>query len=87
MVIPLGDVLLHCSSDRTRREEWGDSCPQRGSLLFGLAPSGVYPAPLISQGSGELLPHLFTLAETGSNETASAVSFLWHFPYLTAGRR
>ena len=33
-----------------------------GPLLFGLAPGGVYPAVLISEGSGELLPHLFTLA-------------------------
>jgi len=29
--------------------------------LFGLAPDGVYPATPIAQGTGELLPHLFTL--------------------------
>ena len=29
--------------------------------LFGLAPSGVYLATLIAQGTGELLPHLFNL--------------------------
>ena len=29
--------------------------------LFGLAPGGVYQAPLIAQGTGELLPHPFTL--------------------------
>jgi hypothetical protein len=29
--------------------------------LFGLAPGGVYQATLIAQGTGELLPHLFTL--------------------------
>ncbi len=32
-----------------------------GILLFGLALGGVYPALLISEDSGELLPHLFTL--------------------------
>ena len=41
--------------------EWDDSCPLNGPLLFDLAPDGVYPASLISQGLGELLPHLFTL--------------------------
>jgi hypothetical protein len=34
---------------------------QRRRGLFGLAPGGVYPATLITQGTGELLPHLFTL--------------------------
>ena len=29
--------------------------------LFGLAPGGVYQATPIAQGTGELLPHLFTL--------------------------
>ena len=60
----LGDVLLGRS--RTEPEgRVGRLLPRRGSLLFGLAPGGVYPASLISQESGELLPHLFTLAETG----------------------
>ena len=29
--------------------------------LLGLAPGGVYLATPITQGTGELLPHLFTL--------------------------
>jgi hypothetical protein len=29
--------------------------------LFGLAPDGVYIAPFVTEGTGELLPHLFTL--------------------------
>ncbi len=33
--------------------------------LFGLAPGGVYPATLIAQGTGELLPHRFTLTHRG----------------------
>ena len=45
--------------------------------LFGLAPGGVYLAAPIAQGTGELLPHLFTLIPT----FAETVCFLWHFPY------
>jgi len=29
--------------------------------LFGLAPDGVYLAPIVTDGTGELLPHPFTL--------------------------
>ena len=32
-----------------------------GRNLFGLAPGGVYQATPIAQGTGELLPRLFTL--------------------------
>ena len=39
----------------------GHFCLRSGSLLFGLAPSGVYPTFFVSKESGELLPHLFTL--------------------------
>ncbi len=56
-VIPLGPALLPGSSDlpesRTER-----ATP---SLLFGLAPRGVYPAGPDCSGRGALLPHLFTL--------------------------
>jgi hypothetical protein len=31
------------------------------SLLFGLTPGGVYQAAIVTNGTGELLPHLFTL--------------------------
>jgi|SRR5581483_9160272 len=34
----------------------------RTSLLLGLAPDGVYRASALTDGSGELLPHRFTLA-------------------------
>src|SRR5690349_6319344 len=57
----------------------GYFCPWSGSLLFGLAPGGVYPASFVSKESGELLPHLFTLAG-GKQSLPPAVSFLWHFP-------
>jgi hypothetical protein len=43
----------------------GRSHPFSGERdLFGLAPGGVYPATPIAQGTGELLPHLFTLIPT-----------------------
>ena len=37
------------------------TCGRRKRDLFGLAPGGVYQATPIAQGTGELLPHLFTL--------------------------
>ena len=52
--------------------------------LFGLAPGGVYRAPAVTGGPGELLPHRFTLTCAAR---AQAVCFLLHFPRLTAGRR
>ena len=66
MVIPLGGVLLRRSSDRTRREEWGDSCPLRApsylvllrvgftqhpSSLRGLVSSYLTFSPLLKLGS------------------------------------
>ncbi len=35
------------------------------SLLFGLAPSGVYQANQVTSVAGELLPHRFTLTALG----------------------
>jgi len=37
------------------------ACGRRKRNLFGLAPGGVYQATPIAQGTGELLPRLFTL--------------------------
>ena len=51
--------------------------------LFGLAPGGVYKAPAVTDGPGELLPHRFTLTPA----LAGAVYFLLHFPRLATGRR
>jgi len=49
--------------------------------LFGLAPDGVYLAPVVTDGTGELLPHPFTLTPCkGFRPLHQAVSFLWHFP-------
>jgi hypothetical protein len=66
------------SSSRLRR---------RKRNLFGLAPGGVYQATPIARGTGELLPHLFTLIPTFALYTmrcrafVGTVFFLWHFPY------
>ncbi len=35
--------------------------PPSNVPLFGLAPGGVYLAPAVTGGTGELLPHPFTL--------------------------
>ena len=61
--------MLRVSSDLTRpafspatgSNSNGRSLPFRERGLFGLAPGGVYPATPIAQGTGELLPRLFTL--------------------------
>jgi hypothetical protein len=47
--------------------------------LFGLAPGGVYLAPSVTGGTGELLPHRFTLAPAGDRRGglfSVALSFL-----------
>jgi len=43
--------------------------------LFGLAPGGVYLATLIAQGTGELLPHPFTLTHQGSRLEVRSLKF------------
>ena len=80
-VIPLGRRLPGGSSD-LYPEAWGEP----PASLFGLAPGGVYRASAVTGGSGELLPHRFTLAAAPLSR-AAAVCFLWHFPRLAAGRR
>jgi len=54
--------------------------PPSNAPLFGLAPDGVYRAAGVTTGTGELLPHPFTLTcfDTGPKQ---AVCFLWHFPW------
>ena len=68
--------------------------PPSNVPLFGLAPGGVCLAPVVTDKTGELLPHPFTLTPArifwmpsafliGSSDpklSAGAVSFLWHFP-------
>jgi hypothetical protein len=73
MTIHLAPLLPMGSSDLP-----GNSGgPPSDAPLFGLAPSGVYLAPTVTDRSGELLPHRFTLTPLTRN---GAVCFLWHFP-------
>ena len=50
--------------------------PSSSTPLFGLAPGGVYRAADVTIGTGELLPHPFTLTRQ-----RRAVYSLWHFPW------
>ena len=49
------------------------------SLLFGLAPSGVYQANQVTLTAGELLPHRFTLTASQPAGSDVAVCFLLHY--------
>jgi len=76
MTIPLASMLPSRSSDLP-----GNSGGPPSSVpLFGLAPGGVYQAPAVTGGTGELLPHRFTLTPTHMQHMGGAVFFLWHFP-------
>ena len=59
MTIHLGAMLPTRSSDLP-----GNSGGPPSSVpLFGLAPGGVYLAPIVTDETGELLPHPFTLTQ------------------------
>jgi hypothetical protein len=76
MTIHLSPALPPGSSDLP-----GDSGgPPSNVPLFGLAPGGVYQAPAVAGGAGELLPHPFTLTPSDNSAPDRAVSFLLHFP-------
>lgn len=54
--------------------------PPSNAPLFGLAPDGVYRAADVAIGTGELLPHPFTLTRL-RQRLRRAVYSLWHFPW------
>ena len=54
--------------------------PPYNAPLFGLAPDGVYRASDVTAGTGELLPHPFTLTHL-RQRLRWAVYSLWHFPW------
>jgi len=55
----------------------GDSSGQlSGISLFGLAPGGVYLASAVTSGTGELLPHLFTLTPVNQGRFVFCGTFL-----------
>ncbi len=57
MIIPLGPLLPGGSSNLPESLDG----PPSNALLFGLAPGGVCLASDVATGTGELLPHRFTL--------------------------
>ena len=76
MTIPLASTLPSRSSDLP-----GNSGGPPSSVpLFGLAPGGVYLAPAVTGGTGELLPHRFTLTPADMHKIGGGGFFLWHFP-------
>jgi hypothetical protein len=72
MVIPLGFRLPETSSDLPESSSGQPS----NALLFGLAPGGVCRAPDVTAGTGELLPHRFTLAPPEARRFAFCGTFL-----------
>ena len=77
--------LPHGEEDESGTDHSGFS-KRKKQGLFGLAPGGVCQASDVAIGTGELLPHLFTLTPTcGTRCTcitqSGAVYFLRHFPY------
>ena len=59
------------------------------SILFGLAPDGVYQANRVTSIAGALLPHRFTLTthHATSRTTVRRSILCCTVPSLTAGRR
>ena len=72
MVIPLGFRLPEISSDLPESSSEQPS----NALLFGLAPGGVCRAPDVTVGTGELLPHRFTLTPPEAGRFAFCGTFL-----------
>ena len=76
MIIPLAPLLPKGSSNQPESSDG----PPSSALLFGLAPDGVYLASDVATGTGELLPHRFTLTSGPAEPIPEAVCFLLHFP-------
>lgn len=49
--------------------------PPSNALLFGFAPDGVYLAPDVTTGTGELLPHRFTLTPAPATPAPGRFAF------------
>ena len=59
-----GDIVTDALKRPTRESVRADGAPEDATPLFGLAPSGVYPAAECCHPRGALLPHHFTLTGT-----------------------
>ncbi len=81
MTIPLASMLPSRSSDLP-----GNSGgPPSNVPLFGLAPGGVYLAPAVTGGTGELLPHRFTLTPSDMQKTGGGGLFSVALSFLSPG--
>jgi hypothetical protein len=85
--IPLGRALLRASRDQPGRQggiapasRSGGTPKRRRPPLFGLAPGGVYPAAPVA-GSAVRSYRTVSPLPAGGCPLASAVYFLWHFPW------
>ena len=95
-----GSVLFYSclkkSDDHSSRTAVADSLkrPDPGALngpfsstpLFGLAPDGVYLAAAVTDDTGELLPHPFTLTRHSLGDGGRS-SLCGTFPGVTPGPR
>ena len=72
MIIPLAPLLPMGSSNLPESSDG----PPSVALLFGLAPGGVCLAPDVTTGTGELLPHRFTLTPPMAGRSAFCCAFL-----------
>ena len=81
MTIPLASTLPSRSSDLP-----GNSGGPPSSVpLFGLAPGGVYLAPAVTGGTGELLPHRFTLTPADMQKIGGGGFFSVALSFLSPG--
>ena len=81
MTIHLGSMLPPSSSDLP-----GNSGgPPSDVPLFGLAPGGVYLAPAVTGGTGELLPHRFTLTPADMQKIGRGGLFSVALSFLSPG--
>jgi hypothetical protein len=81
---PTREVLADHHFQAREGDLRGEMFPRRSPTshlnppLFGLAPGGVYRATPVTRGTGELLPHLFTLTShrsVGGGFLSVALSF------------
>lgn len=72
MIIPLVPLLPMGSSNLPESSDG----PPSVALLFGLAPGGACLAPDVTTGTGELLPHRFTLTPLETRRFAFCCAFL-----------
>ena len=81
MTIPLASMLPSRSCDLP-----GNSGGPPSSVpLFGLAPGGVYLAPAVTGGTGELLPHRFTLTPADMQKIGGGGFFSVALSFLSPG--